>query len=49
VIICDLIDRIPPQAESSPVNIGATAPASLAFVVKDYVRHLRQHMQDLLA
>ena len=46
--LCDLIDRMPHDVESSPVNIGTAEPATLAFVVKDYLRHLRQHMQDLI-
>ena len=46
--LCDLIDRMPHDVESSPVNIGTAKPATLAFVVKDYLRHLRQHMQDLI-
>jgi hypothetical protein len=47
--LCDLIERIPNDAKSSPCNIGKEEPVTLEFVVKDYLRHLRHHMNEILA
>jgi hypothetical protein len=43
-----VIDCIPEDAESSPCNIGKKDPVPLDFVIKDYLRHLRQHLKDIL-
>ena len=43
-----LIECIPGDAESSPCNIGKEEPVTLEFVVKDYLRHLQHHLQDIL-
>ena len=44
-----VVERIPPEALSSPCNIGRQDPVTLEFVVKDYLRHLRHHANELLA
>ena len=46
--LSDLIECIPEDAASSPCNIGQKEPVSLDFVMKDYLRHLKQHLKDLL-
>ena len=43
-----VIECIPKGAESFPCNIGKEEPVSLEYVVKDYLRHLCQHMEDIL-
>lgn len=42
-----VIECIPEDAESSPCNIGKEEPASLGFVIKDYLDHLQHHLKDL--
>jgi hypothetical protein len=43
-----IIECIPENAESFPCNIGKEEPVTLKFVVKDYLRHLRHHLKDIL-
>ena len=43
-----VIECIPVDAESSPCNIGKEEPVRLDFIVKDYLRHLRHHIGDIL-
>ena len=46
--LCAVIKHLPQDALPAPVNIGREAPVTLEFVVKDYPRHLRHHLNDLL-
>jgi hypothetical protein len=46
--LCHIIDRLPEEALSSPCNIGKEEPVTLEFVIKDYLRHLRHHMNVIL-
>lgn len=43
-----VINHIPEQAESAPCNIGKDVPVPLNELIKDYLRHLRLHLDDLL-
>lgn len=43
-----VVERIPQDAVSSSCNIGKDHPVTLEFVVKDYLRHLRHHLNDIL-
>jgi hypothetical protein len=43
-----VIDGIPDDAKLFPCKIGKEDPVPLDFVVKDYLRHLRHHLKDLL-
>jgi len=43
-----VIECIPNDAESSPCNVGQKEPFPLDYVVKDYLRHVRHHMKDIL-
>jgi hypothetical protein len=43
-----VIECIPEDAESSLCNIGKEDPVPLHFVIKDYLRHLRHHLKDIL-
>ena len=44
----DLIEGLPGDALSSSCNIGKEEPVTLGFVVMDYLRHLRHHMDHIL-
>ena len=46
--LAHIMERLPIEADSAPCNIGEPEPAPLGFVVKDYLRHLRLHLKDLL-
>ncbi|MCP4537951.1 MAG: DinB family protein [Chloroflexi bacterium] len=46
--LSDVIERIPQDAMSSGCNIGQENPATLEFVVRDYLQHLRHHMHTIL-
>jgi len=46
--LSDVIDRIPEEAMVAPCNVGKEEPATLEFVVKDYLRHLKHHVDQLL-
>ncbi len=46
--LSDIIERIPEEAMSSPCNIGKEEAVTLEFVVKDYLRHLRHHLNQIL-
>lgn len=41
------IRRIPDSALSVPCRIGAGDPVSLRFLLEDYLRHLRHHLQQV--
>ena len=43
-----LIACIPRDAESAPCNIGGEEPASLKYIVEDYLNHMRHHLEDIL-
>jgi len=43
-----VIECIPRDAESSPCNIGKEEPVPLDYVIKDYLRHLRHHLEKIL-
>ena len=46
--LCHVIERLPEDALSAPCNIGKDEPVTLEFVVKDYLRHLKHHMEVIL-
>ena len=46
--LCDVIERLSDEALSAPCNIGKEEPVSIEFVIKDYLRHLKHHMQVIL-
>jgi len=43
-----VIEYIPIEAGSSLCNIGKEEPVRLDFVIKDYLRHLHHHIDDIL-
>ena len=46
--LAHLIESIPAEAGSAPCNIGKKKPVPLDFVINDYLRHLRLHLNDIL-
>ena len=42
-----VIEQIPKESLNAPVNIGRDEPVTLEFVIEDYLRHLRHHMDDI--
>jgi hypothetical protein len=43
-----VIECIPVDAESALCNIGKQDPVPLDFVIRDYIRHLLNHLKDIL-
>jgi hypothetical protein len=46
--IAHVISRIPEDRLATPCRIGEGAPVTLEFVARDYVRHLRHHLDQIL-
>jgi hypothetical protein len=46
--LSDVIERIPEGALFAPCNIGREQPVPLEFVIRDYLRHMRHHIGQLL-
>jgi hypothetical protein len=46
--LCDLIERLPDDVKEAPINTGKDVPATLEFVVKDYLRHLKHHLEKII-
>jgi hypothetical protein len=46
--LCNILERLPTGVLSSPCNIGKEEPAPLEFVIKDYLRHLRHHLDQIV-
>ena len=46
--VCWVIRGIPEDALSNPCNIGKDTPVSLEFVITDYLRHLRHHVNKVI-
>jgi hypothetical protein len=45
--ICNVIDFLPDEVLTNPVNIGKENPVTLEFVITDYLRHLKHHVEQL--
>lgn len=43
-----VISRIPPDRLGTPCRIGPSQPVTLEFIVRDYVKHLRHHLEQIL-
>jgi hypothetical protein len=46
--LAHVISRIPTEHLETPCRIGGSEPLTLEFLVRDYVRHLRHHLQQIL-
>jgi hypothetical protein len=47
VHLVHVIARVPVPALETPCRIGGSQPVTLEFIVRDYVRHLRHHLQQI--
>jgi len=48
LLLAELVARIPESRLQAPCFIGDGAPVPLAFVIQDYVLHMRHHIDQLL-
>ncbi len=48
VHMAHVIARIPPAALETPCRIGDSEPLTLDFIVRDYMVHLRHHLEQIL-
>jgi hypothetical protein len=48
-LLAALVERIPPEKFATLCTIGDGEPASLGFVIEDYVRHMQHHLDHILA
>jgi len=48
VQLAHAITRVPAEALPRPCLIGAGAPVTLEFIVRDYPRHLEHHLRQIL-
>lgn len=46
--LCNILEGLPAEALSAPCNIGKEESVTLEFVIKDYLRHLRHHLNQIL-
>ncbi len=48
LLLSELIARIPAAKLITPCTVGGNAPMTLAFLIEDYVLHLRHHVDHIL-
>lgn len=46
--LCTVIDHLPEAVLSAPCDIGKAEPVTLEFIIRDYLRHLRHHVTELI-
>jgi hypothetical protein len=46
--LSSIIDFLPENALLNPINIGKENPVTLEFVITDYLRHLKHHVEQLI-
>ncbi len=46
--LAHVIARIPSDRLGTPCRIGGAEPVTLEFIVRDYVKHLRHHLEQIL-
>ncbi len=46
--LCNILERLPAGVLSEPCDIGKEEPAPLEFVINDYLRHLKHHLNQIL-
>ena len=45
--ICRVINFLPDDVLTNLVNIGKDSPVTLEFIITDYLRHLKHHVEQL--
>lgn len=48
LMLAHLVNRIPEERLNAPCVIGANPPATLAFVIEDYILHMQHHLDHIL-
>jgi hypothetical protein len=43
-----VLERIPPERLCAPCRIGDGDPVTLEFVIDDYIRHMRHHLDHIV-
>lgn len=43
-----VIDSLTENAFNNPCNIGKEEPVTIGFIITDYIRHLKHHIQQIL-
>ena len=46
--ICRVLEFLPDDVLSNPCNIGKENPVTLKFIIEDYLRHLKHHLDKIL-
>jgi hypothetical protein len=46
--LCEVLDRLPEKDLENLCNIGRESSVTLGFVINDYLRHLKMHMDQIL-
>jgi hypothetical protein len=46
-LLAHVVARIPDEGLNASCRIGGGDPVTLGFVIEDYVRHLRHHLQQI--
>jgi hypothetical protein len=46
--LCQVLDRLPEDVFQNPCSIGKDSPVTLEFIMGDYLRHLKMHMEQIL-
>ncbi|MEJ2615764.1 MAG: DinB family protein [Ignavibacteriaceae bacterium] len=46
--ISRVIEFLPEESLNNPCNIGKENPATIKFVIEDYLRHLKHHLEKIL-
>lgn len=45
--VAAVIERVPAAKLATPCTIGDDQPATLEFVMKDYLRHMKHHLEQI--
>jgi uncharacterized damage-inducible protein DinB len=48
-LLCLVVDRIPEDKHAAICKVGTYAPMTLRALVEDYLRHLHQHLDEIVA
>lgn len=46
--LVDVMRRMPPDQLDTPCRLGGSEPLTLEFLVRDYMRHMRHHLEQIL-
>jgi hypothetical protein len=47
--LATVVERIPAERLSAPCRIGDAEPVTLEFVIEDYLRHMRHHLDHIVS